>query len=314
MANVPAIPSLPSLLTTASGIGGPSATGAPHEKAVELAREFESLMLLHMMRQMRQTLTSLGGNEEGKAFGGDLSAMTDAIDAELARHLSKGGGFGLSRYLSGAMASRAGEHDESAERGTNIAPATGVEPLHAVETPAPHDHSEHGHEVEGIEPRLDYAGTVTSRFGWRRDPLAHTPRFHAGVDIRAAYGQEVPAAGDGRVIFAGEQRGYGTTVVVQHGAGLQTRYAHLSALGVREGDQVIDGQTIGRVGQSGRATGPHLHFELTRDGQRIDPSEILDASRPRLSAAAEFKKVQVVADYTGGRPSGLDIDDVGSKP
>jgi murein DD-endopeptidase MepM/ murein hydrolase activator NlpD len=97
-------------------------------------------------------------------------------------------------------------------------------------------------------------------------------RFHRGVDLKAAYGQDVQAAGYGTVVASGSQGGYGTTVVIEHTDGTKTRYAHLSVALVPEGTQVAPGQLIGRVGSSGRSTGPHLHFEVIgADGQPLDP-------------------------------------------
>jgi murein DD-endopeptidase MepM/ murein hydrolase activator NlpD len=115
-------------------------------------------------------------------------------------------------------------------------------------------------------------------------------KFHAGVDLRAAYGTEVPAAAAGEVTFAGDQTGYGTTVVVRHGDGFETRYAHLSSSEVQAGDQVQAGQSVGRVGNSGRSTGAHLHFEVRRNGQQVDPAEVTG------SRTAAFKFVSGVDD------------------
>jgi murein DD-endopeptidase MepM/ murein hydrolase activator NlpD len=127
-------------------------------------------------------------------------------------------------------------------------------------------HSDSAHNVRPVH------GEVTSAFGWRRDPFTNRMKFHQGVDIRAAYGQEVQAASKGIVVFSGEQGGYGTSVVVEHADGTRTRYAHLSATLVRKGDQVGAGEPVGRAGRSGRATGTHLHFEVIgRDGRRMEP-------------------------------------------
>lgn len=115
---------------------------------------------------------------------------------------------------------------------------------------------------------------VTSAFGMRADPLCGKPRFHAGIDVAAATGTPARAAADGVVTFAGEQRGYGRVVVVDHGGGVSTVYAHASALLVREGDRVDTGTELVRVGASGRATGPHLHFELRKDGVAVDPTRL----------------------------------------
>jgi murein DD-endopeptidase MepM/ murein hydrolase activator NlpD len=115
---------------------------------------------------------------------------------------------------------------------------------------------------------------ASSAFGWRNDPFRGRRKFHNGVDLRAAYGTEVPTAAPGKVTFAGERGGYGLLVVVEHASGVETRYAHLSSTAVQPGDSVAAGQTIGRVGSSGRSTGPHLHFEVLLDGKRVNPEQI----------------------------------------
>jgi murein DD-endopeptidase MepM/ murein hydrolase activator NlpD len=111
----------------------------------------------------------------------------------------------------------------------------------------------------------------TSPFGWRRDPFSGAAAYHRGVDLRAAYGEPIGAADAGTVVFAGEQHGYGQTVVVEHANGIRTRYAHLSSVSTEAGAGVQAGEAIGRAGRSGRATGTHLHFEVTRNGHPIDP-------------------------------------------
>jgi len=112
---------------------------------------------------------------------------------------------------------------------------------------------------------------TSSGFGWRDDPIRHHRQFHAGTDIRAARGTRVYVAGDGHVIFAGRQHGYGKVIYVDHGGGIVTRYAHLSRIEVRRGDDVTAATEIGRVGSTGRATGPHLHFEVRIDGRPVNP-------------------------------------------
>src|SRR6185436_19640181 len=109
----------------------------------------------------------------------------------------------------------------------------------------------------------------TSTFGRRTDPIEGDTRFHAGLDLAAPLGTPVHAAGAGVVVRAGRAGGYGNLVVVRHGDGLETRYGHLQAAAVKEGDQVAAGATVGTVGQSGRATGPHLHLEVRRDGKAV---------------------------------------------
>jgi murein DD-endopeptidase MepM/ murein hydrolase activator NlpD len=122
----------------------------------------------------------------------------------------------------------------------------------------------------GTQP-MTLTGRLSSAYGWRRDPIDGTRRFHKGIDVAMPVGQGVPAARDGRVTFAGEMRGYGLTVVIDHGNGLSTRYGHLSAIDVHAGDTVTAGQTIAQSGSTGRSTGPHLHFEVLDDGQPVNP-------------------------------------------
>ena len=118
-------------------------------------------------------------------------------------------------------------------------------------------------------------GPLTSRFGMRFHPIFHEYRFHAGIDIGAGYGSRVSAAEAGTVVYAGAASGYGTLVVISHGTDngvdLSTAYAHMSALYVTEGQVVGRGQPVGAVGNEGNSTGPHLHFEVRRDGNPVDP-------------------------------------------
>ena len=120
---------------------------------------------------------------------------------------------------------------------------------------------------------------VSSSFGVRRDPLLRTPAMHAGIDFRAASGTAVRAAGAGTVIRAGWTGGYGRMVEVEHGNGLTTRYAHMSRIRVARGDKVETGDVVGEVGSTGRSTGPHLHYEVRRDGTPVDPLRFLKAGK-----------------------------------
>jgi murein DD-endopeptidase MepM/ murein hydrolase activator NlpD len=119
------------------------------------------------------------------------------------------------------------------------------------------------------------AGRVSSTYGWRSDPFRGQAKFHGGIDLAARYGTGVPAAAGGTVTTAEEQGSYGLTVVVRHPNGFESRYAHLSALGVQAGETVAQGQHVGRVGSTGRSTGPHLHFEVTQAGRRVDPEQFV---------------------------------------
>lgn len=115
-------------------------------------------------------------------------------------------------------------------------------------------------------------GGFTSRFGLRRHPIFGIRRMHTGVDIGAPRGAPVQAAAEGRVIYTGWFGGYGKIVVIDHGGGISTLYAHLSQILTREESVVRRGQLIARVGSTGYSTGPHLHFEVRINGRPIDPT------------------------------------------
>lgn len=116
---------------------------------------------------------------------------------------------------------------------------------------------------------------TSSPFGWRIHPILGYRRFHAGLDFAASYGSKIRAADSGKVIFAGWYGGYGRAVIIDHGNGLTTLYGHTSELYVTEGQAVERGQAIGAVGSTGFSTGPHLHFEVRRNGTPVNPTDYL---------------------------------------
>jgi murein DD-endopeptidase MepM/ murein hydrolase activator NlpD len=120
---------------------------------------------------------------------------------------------------------------------------------------------------------------ISSTFGVRKDPLLGTPAHHSGMDFRAPAGSPARASAAGKVVTAGWSGGYGRMVEIEHSSGFTTRYAHLSKIGVKIGQQVAGGEEIGKVGSSGRSTGPHLHYEIRRNGEAIDPLRFLKAGK-----------------------------------
>jgi murein DD-endopeptidase MepM/ murein hydrolase activator NlpD len=121
-------------------------------------------------------------------------------------------------------------------------------------------------------------GWVSSGFGLRSDPFTGRTAFHEGVDIASRFGSAIKAMGGGVVSFAGQKEGYGLTIEINHGNGYTTRYAHCKSVLVRVGDRINKGQDVALVGSSGRSTGPHLHFEVLRDGKTVNPGSYLKSS------------------------------------
>jgi murein DD-endopeptidase MepM/ murein hydrolase activator NlpD len=144
-----------------------------------------------------------------------------------------------------------------------LGPAT-AKPTASLGTPAP--------ALPAPWQALVTGGAVlSSDFGLRKDPFTGQVRQHNGIDLAAATGTPVTACAAGSVVFAGWQRGYGNTVIIHHANGLDSLYGHLSRTRVQVGDQVASHAPIADVGAAGRATGPHLHFEVRRDGKAVTP-------------------------------------------
>jgi murein DD-endopeptidase MepM/ murein hydrolase activator NlpD len=126
-------------------------------------------------------------------------------------------------------------------------------------------------------------GRVTSGYGSRRHPILGYRRMHAGIDFKASHGSPIYAVTDGTVQFAGRHGGHGNFVKLSHGGGLGTGYAHMSRIAVSNGERVRRGQVIGYVGSTGLSTGPHLHYEMYRNGATVNPSSVQFVMRAQLS-------------------------------
>ena len=137
-----------------------------------------------------------------------------------------------------------------------------------------------------VPVRMPLSGdaSVSSPFGYRADPFLGRLALHPGVDLVEAYGDEIHATGAGRVTHAGPMGGYGIMVEIDHGNGLTTRYAHMSEALVAVGQDVVAGAVLGRIGSTGRSTGPHLHYEVRVDGEPVDPERYLRAGADLTAA------------------------------
>jgi len=138
-----------------------------------------------------------------------------------------------------------------------------------------------GRELAGMAVPAGWpirSGYITSEYGMRVHPVRHRRMFHQGVDFAAHYGEPVVAVADGVVTFSGRRNGYGNLVEIRHSNGYSTRYGHNSANLVQEGQQVHQGQRIASVGATGTATGPHVHFEVLKDGEHLNPMPFANRS------------------------------------
>jgi murein DD-endopeptidase MepM/ murein hydrolase activator NlpD len=153
---------------------------------------------------------------------------------------------------------------------------TALERMEALET-----------ALAGIPTSMPAAvGLMSSRFGYRSDPFNGSAAMHAGLDFKGPIGTPILAAADGKVTSAGWQGGYGKCIEITHANGLVTRYAHLSGFTVAVGQEVKRGVQIGRMGSTGRSTGPHLHFEVRINGSAINPLKFLEANPDVLEIQA----------------------------
>lgn len=123
------------------------------------------------------------------------------------------------------------------------------------------------------------SGYITSRYGYRADPFTGRATFHGGIDFAGPEGTPVYAVAPGIISYAGPKTGYGNVVEISHGDGMSTRYAHASRLAVKVGDVVAKDQLVVYMGSTGRSTGPHLHYEVLRNGRQVDPASYIAHAR-----------------------------------
>jgi murein DD-endopeptidase MepM/ murein hydrolase activator NlpD len=221
----------------------------PIKDAGDASRALEATLL-------RQLLASSGAFKGSEMAGEQLHA--EMFMEALADAVSQSGGLGLAKVLEGSIG---GKDSAPASDPSSDAPAEGP-PAHPTST----------HPASPKTP-----GSVSSGFGLRMHPIDGVEKFHTGIDLRGKEGTPILAAADGVVRSAGTRGGYGNAVEIDHGNGVTTLYGHAAELGVKPGDHVHKGEEIGEVGMTGRATGPHLHFEVRVEGKPVDPKGALKA-------------------------------------
>lgn len=248
---------------------GAEAAGQAHSrkndpaKLDKAAREFEAYFVQLMMKEMRKNIP-----KSGLLGGGDTRAMFESmLDEAVAKNIAEGPGLGLARQLKAYLGD-----DEGGLPSLPRTPGQSFAAPQSTTWPAwlrgrnPYQEEESG--------AADIDRKISSGFGERMHPILHERRFHRGIDLPMPEGTSVYPAAPGVVTFAGERSGYGNLVIVSHPNGYTTRYAHNSKILVEEGQEVTRETALAQSGNTGLSTGPHLHFEVRKDEEAIDPTTV----------------------------------------
>ncbi len=231
-------------------------------KSAEAAREFESFFLYYLIKVMRKTVPEcdLFGNRKAEQI------YRSMLDEQIAHGLAERKALGLADMI---LRELQGPGEHPVRRLTQVETVFPAAP--SAELPKP------------LELMLPAAGRVTSVFGARMDPFSGQWRQHDGIDIALPEGAPVRAAAAGTVVFSGEMGGYGKVVILQHADGVETLYAHNRENRVVVGQPVEQGDVVAEAGQTGRATGPHLHFEIRQSGTPVDPeARVVRANKSKV--------------------------------
>lgn len=271
--------------TAAVSTGGAAAAQDPQAKRANEVKTAAKQLEAFFLRQMLSEAKPQGGGAIDGGFAGDT--FKQMFDDALADKMSAAGGIGMSQMFAKQLAKAAGT---SAETGTDAAPIASAPVASSSQTIADQISAITSQNPSSGVPAgaphliLPVAGRASSGYGLRADPIKHEMINHPGFDLAAPTGTQVTAAAGGTVVHAGPAGTYGNLVTVRHANGFETRYAHLSEVDVKEGDTVQAGQDVGKVGTTGYSTGPHLHFEVRKDGQAIDPAPLLPLTSPLHSS------------------------------
>lgn len=253
------------------GANGARATAADKKKAAE---DFVALLFMEVLKTMRASIPK-GGLFDSDSIENDV--YTSMGDTEIARAIAGREALGLRQMIEKALDHpTATALNRSAPKDIDVPavkPFGGARKPAAISNPSL-DAGAVEDRVHDLESPVD--GRISSNFGVRPDPWTGVKRFHKGLDIAAPVGTPVKAAAAGKVAFSGWADGYGRLVTIDHGDGTITRYGHNGLNLVQVGDAVTAGQQIALVGATGRATGPHLHFEVERNGETVDPTQVVD--------------------------------------
>ncbi len=258
-------------MTAIPKLGVQPTQAEPAQQARAAAKQLEAFFLRQLLAEARPQ----GGGGIDSGFAGDT--FKQMLDEALADKMSNAGGLGLASMFErqldpDALARLPAMHGNAIANAA--APHQGEVPRAMAMPPSTID--ELGPALNGA-PRfaLPVIGRASSGYGERVDPINHTKSIHPGFDLAAPTGTRVGAAAAGEIVHAGPAGTYGNLVTVRHADGFETRYAHLSKVDVKKGDRVEAGQDLGEVGSTGHSTGPHLHFEIRKEGKALDPKPYL---------------------------------------
>lgn len=249
-----------------SQVEAPKGQSREQKELKRAVADFESLFINQMFKSMRETI----GKSELFHGGKAEEIYTSMLDTELSKNMAQAGGIGLADMLMRQLSDREGEPTIHSEPSIPEAPVAAP----ALVKSEPVKAAEPVQEPEKFSFPLKELKRISSGFGDRTDPFTGKTRFHHGMDIAASQGTPVYPASSGKVIFSGTKGGYGNMVEILHDDGLVTRYGHNAENTVKEGDIVSPSQPIAYVGSTGRSTGPHLHFEVLRNGKALDPESL----------------------------------------
>ncbi len=217
-----------------------------------VAKQMESLFVYEMLKVMREA----SGTSSTGGLGNDT--YTSMFDMELSKVLSERG-LGLSDMIEKAVSAKANN------TGQMITPSS--QQVHSQKQSVLAD-------IKDLLPDVA-SPRISSGYGMRHDPFSGELKFHQGLDIPAPEGTDIHPVRPGTVLYSGKQSGYGNVVVIDHGNGFTSKYAHNQINLVKEGEKVDSASIIARVGSTGKSTGPHIHFEVAYKGQNVDPGMLL---------------------------------------
>jgi murein DD-endopeptidase MepM/ murein hydrolase activator NlpD len=250
----------PGLSTEAdlSDLGDLKADGGRNPEAIKAAaKQFESIFLHQVFKSMRATIPKDGMT--GGGFGGEV--FTDMLDQQYASIAANSSSFGLAQTIARQLGA------EDAESSFQLKESQGLRRLGVSQA--------YQKQATPMKWDMPVEGDLVRTFGPNRSPNMNVAQIHRGVDWNAPEGTSIKAARSGTVTYAGQMGHNGQTVVVDHGNGIESLYAHAKNVSVSVGEKVVAGGEIATVGKTGNANQSHLHFEVRQNGRSVDPTSLL---------------------------------------